>query len=173
VAAAIAASRLIAWQGRAWREHGRGYPAADPGGSRKYSGRYHQAQDLFPPDEVWAALYLALGRDIALGEMVRHTSGARLNELRFTEFRVELEAVLDGRDATILGLVPEDLWHDTDFSIPRGLAAAAIAHGAEGMLVPSATRLGNNLILFPDRLRPTHRLIELGHVDPELRIPRP
>ena len=105
MAAAIAASRLIAWQGRAWRGHGRGYPAADPGGSRKYSGRNHQAQDLFPPDEVWAALYLALGRDIALGEMVRHTSGARLNELRFTEFpsdylRVNSTAVSkDGQQA--------------------------------------------------------------------------
>lgn len=158
-----------------WRAHWRSYDATDHGGSLRFSGRYNRGADQFPQDQVWPALYLALGSDVALGEILRHVSPedlADLNEYRLTELEVELAAVLDCRDAIALGLTPDDLVRDYDFAATQEIAAAAIAKRAEGILVPSATRLGDNLIVFPDRLRSTSRLAALGSRNPRLSIPR-
>jgi hypothetical protein len=174
--AAIAACAISPWQGSAWRGHRRKYVATDPGGSRKVSGRYNRGLDQFPADQVFAALYLGLGRDICIGEILRHISPVRLSQLtdyRFSELRLELEVVLDCRDVTALGLAPADLWHDTDYRIPQHLAAAALTRDVEGMLVPSATRLGDNLIVFPDHLRAGSQIVVEGFVDPHLYVPRP
>jgi len=112
---------------------------------------------------------------VALGEILRHISPeflANLNEYRVSELEVETEAVLDCRDAAALGLDPDDLVHDYEFEITHELAAAAIARDAEGILVPSATRLGDNLIVFPNRLRKASRLVVIGSRDPRLYVPR-
>lgn len=68
-AAAVAACPVGGWEGRVWRMHHRKYPAADPGGARKVSGRYNRGLDLFPEERSFAALYLATGPDICLGEV--------------------------------------------------------------------------------------------------------
>ncbi len=109
----------------------------------RFSGRYNRGSDQFPEDQTWAALYLALSAEVALGEILRHISAellANLNEYRVSELEVETEAVLDCRNAAALGLDPDDLVHDYEFEITQELAAAAIARDAEGILVPSATR---------------------------------
>lgn len=155
--------------------HKRRYSATDAGGSRKVSGRYNRGLDLFHENEVWTALYLALGAEICLGEVSRHITPdllPQLNGYRLSELAVRLAAVLDCRDMAVLGLQPTDLWHDTDCSIPRVLAAAAIAQGVEGILVPSATRLGDNLIIFPELLRANASLEIVGERDPALYVPR-
>jgi len=124
---------------------------------------------------VWAALYLALSPEVSLGEVLRHFSPQllpQLNEYRLSELEVELEAVLDCRDAAALGLSPEDLIRDYDFAITQEIAAAAIAQGAEGMLVPSATGMGDNLVVFPAQLHTTSRLAVVGSRDPRLYVPR-
>ncbi|MGI8857324.1 MAG: RES family NAD+ phosphorylase [Thermomicrobiales bacterium] len=155
--------------------HKRQYSATDASGSRKFSGRYHRGLDLFPAADVWAALYLALGPEVCLGEILRHITSdllPQLNGYRLSEVAVTLTAVLDCRDSTLLGLEHRDLWHDTDCYIPRLLAEAAMARGVEGMLVPSATRLGDNLIVFTDQMRADASLAVIGERDPALYVPR-
>lgn len=76
--------------------------------------------DQFSEDQVWAALYLALGPEIAIGEILRRLSPeamADLNEYRLSEIEVELTAVLDCRDASALGLNAGDLVRGYDFAI--------------------------------------------------------
>src|SRR5215216_2413993 len=90
------------WSGTVWRAHRRRYAATDPGGSLRLSGRYNRGLDLFPPEEAWPALYLALSRDICLAEIVRHltpVSLPALNDYRLSELQVTLRAVLDARRA--------------------------------------------------------------------------
>ena len=70
--AAVASRSLLPWRGTVWRMHARRYAALDPAGSLLASGRYHRGRDLFPPDEVWPALYLPLGPAICSGEVLRH-----------------------------------------------------------------------------------------------------
>ena len=96
----------------------------------------------------------------------------QLNEYRLSELDVELEAILDCRDATALWLSHEDLMRDYDFAITQEIAAAAIAQGAEGILVQSATGLGDNLVVFPAQLRGASRLAVVGSRDPRLYVPR-
>jgi hypothetical protein len=89
------------WAGPAWRAHRRKYAAADPGGSLRVSGRYNRGLDAFPPEQAFPALYLALGPEICLGEVLRHITPDLLlflNDYRLTELAVELTGVLDCRD---------------------------------------------------------------------------
>ena len=95
-----------------------------------------------------------------------------LNEYRLTELEVELAAVLDCRDAAALGLTPGDLVRDYDFIVPQEIAVAAIAKGAESVLVPSATKLGDNLVVFPNQVQGFSRLVVVGSRDPRLYVPR-
>jgi RES domain-containing protein len=163
------------WAGPAWRAHRRKYAAADPGGSLRVSGRYNRGLDAFPPEQAFPALYLALGPEVCLGEVLRHITPDLLpflNDYRLTELAVELTGVLDCRDPTALGIEPDRLCADTDYSITQDLAAAALDRRAEAILVPSATRLGDNLIVLPTSLRPESRLAVVGSRDPRLYVPR-
>lgn len=163
------------WKGQAWRFHRRTYGATDSGGALLVSGRYHRAPDQFPRPEVWSALYLALSPEAALGEVIRHFTPPllpQLNEYRLSEIEVELEAVLDCRDAAAFGLSPEDLIRDYDFATTQEVAAAAIAQGAEGVLAPSATGLGEDLVVFPAQLRSGSSLAVASSRDPRLYVPR-
>jgi hypothetical protein len=151
-----------------WRGHRRRYDAADHGGSLLVSGRYHQGQDLFPPEETWPALYLGMDLHVALGEIQRVKSDRRIVDYRFTELWVEIEAVLDCRDTALLGLDVNEMIGDYSYDITRRIAAAAMSLGVEGILVPSATLLGDNLILFPDRIRTGSVIVEVRSIDPRL-----
>ena len=137
--AVVAQREAQRWQGRVWRAHRRVYAATDHGGSLRFSARYNRGSDQFPEDQVWAALYLALGAEVPLGEILRHISPedtADLNEYRLSERAVELAAVLDCREATALGLGSNDLIRDYDFTATQEITAAAMAQGAVGILVP-------------------------------------
>jgi RES domain-containing protein len=173
---AIADLPFISWQGSAWRMHKRKYPAADPGGSLKISGRYNRGLDKFSPDRVWPALYLSTRAEVCLGEVLRHVSSpaqlAALNAYELSELRLELHAMLDCRDVLALGLGPPDLLHDTDYDIPQNLAAAAMDRSAEALLVPSATQLGENIIVLAARLRPDSVVELVSSRNPQLYVPR-
>jgi hypothetical protein len=67
---------------------------------------------------------------------------ASLNDFRLSELRADLQRSVDCSDPSVLGLAPEDLSHDTDFRATQALGAAAASSGVEGILVPSATGLG-------------------------------
>jgi hypothetical protein len=113
--------------------------------------------------------------ETCLGELLRHVTVEHLphlNDYRLSELSLDLEVICDCRDMSAIGLAPADLWHDTDFRVTQELAASTIARGAEGMLVPSATRLGDNLVLFPTQLRPTSLISVIGSRDPRLHVPR-
>lgn len=173
--AALAGLDPIPWAGRAWRLHRRRYSGTDPAGSLTVSGRYHRASDQFPADQTWPALYLALTPEGSLGEFLRHFGPElmlRLNEYRLTDLEVELAAAFDCRDASALGLAPDALVGDYDFTTTQEIAAAASDKGAEGLLVPSATGLGDNLVIFPSQLGDTSRLVVTGSRDPRLYVPR-
>jgi RES domain-containing protein len=173
--AVVACPVIEGWESLAWRFHKRKYRATDHGGSLTFSARFNRGLDLFPADEIWPALYLALAPEISIGERQRHARPERLPELNdypLTTLSVTLAVVLDCTDATTLGISLEDLCHDTDFSAGQHLAAAALAQEIEAMIVPSATRLGNNLVVFPTQLRPTSRIVEVSHIDPRLYVER-
>jgi hypothetical protein len=117
------------------------------------SGRYHRGPVEFPEGPTWPALYLALRPEIPWVEITRH--GPVLpqhNEFLLSELSVALPGVVDCRDVMAMGLSAGDLLHDTDYGVPHGLAAAALVGGAKGMIVPSATLLGDNLIILPENL---------------------
>jgi RES domain-containing protein len=160
-------------KGAVWRGHRRRYSAIGHQGSLVLSGRYHQATDLFPTDRTWPALYTAMGLHVALGEIYRGVTREKIGEYRFTEIWVQLDAVLDCRDLTVLGLAETDLLDDVDVETPRALAAAALDRGVEGILVPSATRLGDNLIIFPELVRGGSVIVEVQSIDPALVKLRP
>jgi RES domain-containing protein len=171
---AIARCPVISWQGSAWRIHRQRYQATDSGGSLKVSGRYHRGADRFAADETWPALYLALSPETALGELIRHVTPEllpHLNGYRISELAVELEAVVDCRDVALLGLQSAALVNDHDVELTQQIGAAIVATGHEGLLVPSATGLGDNLVVFPTNLRPASRLDVGSSRDPRLFIP--
>lgn len=173
--AAVATLHPRRWKGQAWRFHQRRYDSLDSAGSLLVSGRYNRGSDQFLEDQTWPALYLALRAETALGEIVRHVTPGlldKLNDFRMSELAVELAAVLDCHDATVLGLSSDDLTPDHDFEATQELAAAAIARGAEGILIPSATGLGDNLIIFPAQLRSASRLAVVDSRDPRLYVKR-
>jgi RES domain len=151
------------------------YEATNHGGSLRFSARYNRGADQFPPEQTWPALYVALSPEICLGEILRRLRPedlANLNEYRLTELEIRLDAALDCRDPEAIGLSLSDLVDDRDFSVPQQVAAAAIARGAEGILVRSATGLGDNLVIFPNQLLPRSSLSVIGSRDPRLYVPR-
>ncbi|MPZ14104.1 MAG: RES domain-containing protein [Chloroflexi bacterium] len=171
----FARQRLAAWKGHVWRFHWRMYAATDHGGSLRFSARYNRGADQFPPERTWPALYVALSPEICLGEILRRLRPedlANLNEYRLTELEIRLNATLDCRDPEAIGLSLGDLVDDRDFSVTQQIAAAAIARGAEGVLVHSATGLGDNLVIFPNQLSPTSVLTVISGRDPRLYVPR-
>ena len=132
------------------------------------SGRYNRGIDRFAHEQCWPALYCGLTRAVCVGEIVRHVPAALLpllNDFLLTELHVALTAVLDCRDLTQLGVSPSELLHDYNFEVAQDLAEAARSRDAEGMLVPSATLLGDVIVIFPDHLR-ERSVIDVRRSDP-------
>ena len=174
-AAALEAAPVVVWEGHLWRMHKRRYRAADPGGARLVSGRYNRGLDRFPKEETFPALYLATGPEICLGEVYRHLTPEllpSLNDFRLSEISASLQEIADCRDPSALGLISGDLSHDTDYRATQALGAAANSLGLEGLLVPSATGLGDNLVIFPQNLRAGSRLTVVSGRDPRLYVRR-
>lgn len=172
-AATMASLAAEPWEGSAWRIHKAGFDALSTG-DRLRSARYHYGEDLCPPERAFAALYLALAPEIAVAELTRHIGDielAELNDHHLTEIAVHLHAVLDCRNLEYPSRAV--LCNDSDPAVPRALGAAAFARGVEGILVPSATGLGDNLVVFVDRVLPQSRLAVVSHREPRLRIENP
>jgi len=95
-----------------------------------------------------------------------------LNDYLLTELHIELSAVADYRDLASIGLTRDALLVDYDVDVPQRLAAVARERGAEGLIVPSATLLGDVLVIFPDRLRDGSKLEALGSTAMRLYVER-
>jgi RES domain-containing protein len=164
---------LAPWRGTVWRIHAQRYAATDPGGSLRFSGRYHRAPDLFAGQRTWAVLYLALDTGSCLAEAVRHaTELSELTDRRISEIEVSLTAVIDLRDASVIGLTADELVDDHRYDLTQEIGLAALERGAEGLLVPAASLLGNNLVVLFDNLQPGSRIEVKRFVDPRLLIDR-
>jgi RES domain-containing protein len=171
---AVASAEAIPFKQAVWRGHRRRFNALDPGGSLLRSGRFHRARDRFPNGPTWPVPYTACDLAIALGEIQRSiVRQDELTDFRFTEIWVELESVLDCRDIDLLGIRFEDLFDDFDYALGQTSAWAAAEREVEALLLPSATRLGDNLIIFPHLQRPDSVLVEVRSIDPHLvkRLP--
>jgi hypothetical protein len=113
--------------------------------------------------------------EAAVGEFLRHSSAAALRRLaimRLTRLSVEVGALIDCRDPVTMGLTLDDLIHDTDYRLTQQIGAASMALGVEGLLVPSATLLGDNLVVWSSQLRSTSRIVVVSSEDPRLYVPR-
>ena len=97
---------------------------------------------------------------------------ASLNDYRLSELSVRADRVVDCRDHEALGLSPDHLMDDFDLLGPRALGEAAFRRGLEGVLVVSATRLGDNLVLFPENLGPDSHVEAISSRDPRLYVGR-
>lgn len=148
-----------------------------------YSGRYNRGHDQFDPSECWETLYLSLGRDIVLGELIRHLgmdgkiAVHNLRSRRISRLRLDLSNVIDCSDLDRMGINMIDLFPDDDaledaaYNLGQDIGSAAFILGYEAMLIPSATRLGTNRIVFPANLRPGSRIQVIDSVDPALYVP--
>jgi hypothetical protein len=92
-----------------------------------------------------------------------------LNDYRLSEIALDLTAVVDCREPAILHLPLEALMDDGDYELTQRIGKIVYERGFEGMLVPSATALGDNLILFPLNIRATSRMEIVSSRDPRLR----
>ena len=99
--------------------------------------------------------------------------------MRITRIWVQLSAVLDIRDPTQLGLTVEDVTvdptgpDDDAYHLTQEIGLAALERRAEGILVPSATRLNANLVILTDNLKPTSIIEAREDYDLKLYVPRP
>lgn len=171
---ALAAAQVKSWEGPAWRMHKKRYRADGSGGARKVSGRYNRGLDRFGEEESFSALYLATAPETCLAEIYRHITPnllPALNDYRLSEIFVSLQGIVDCRDAKPLGLKNNHLIDDYDYEVTQALGAAALGLGVEGLLVPSASRLGTNLILFPDNLSAGSRVTVVSSREPHLYVP--
>lgn len=147
----VAAAPAHRFRGAVWRVHWREVAPADWGLTLRSSGRYHRGLDLFPPNQAFPALYTSLAPEIALWEMVRRSAARNLGYLRnnvLTELDVDLGRVLDLSDPAVVGLTREEMT-GPDHGACQEIAAAGVAHGFQGLLVPSAALPGSNLVIFP------------------------
>ncbi len=88
-----------------------------------------------------------------------------IRESRLSELRVRLNAVLDARDLDALGLTHEILLKPHEHEAGQRLGETTMRCGYEGLLVPSATRLGDNLIVLPNARKETSQLDAIGYRD--------
>lgn len=125
---------------------------------------------------IWPALYTGLAEHIALGEALRHTE--HLQDLAWKRIRhleIRLQAVVDGTSLVGCGLpgapTLADICHPAAYDLTHAIAEVVRTRGAEALLIPTCTRFsGNNLIEFPDLLRPGSIITVLGTEDPDLYI---
>lgn len=148
------------FHGSVWRTHGREITATDWTLSLQSSGRYHRGLDLFPAAVAFPALYTSLAPEIAIWELVRRSAVRNLAFLRnnvLSELLVDLSRALDLTYLSGAGMKPADLT-SPDFPRCQEIAAVAVRHGIEGLLVPSAALPGSNLVILPANLRDTTSL---------------
>ena len=170
---------VIAWSGSVWRTHGRRVAATDPGGALVLSGRYHRGRDLFPSNAVFPALYTSVGPEIATWEMIRHSRRStavamwqRFTTVDISRLHVSLQSAVDLRNPPVAGLSVADLIGDV-YSLTQAIGAAAVTDSHEGLLVPTATGIGEpgadfNIVIFTDNLRPGSTVVVLETRSPNL-----
>jgi len=118
-------------------------------------------------------LYLALDTGSCIAEAVRHaTELSQLADRRISEIEVSLSAVIDLRDAGVIGLSTDDLVSDATYALTQEIALAALERGTEGLLVPAASLIGHNLVVLLENVRAGSRVKVTRYLDPRLLMDR-
>jgi RES domain-containing protein len=165
-AASIVASSVLApWSGYVWRCHHRSRAALNAEGSLAGTGGRFNAGIENDIEPSFRALYTSIESAAALLEAVRHL-GYRSADARaavalddiamrvLTKIQITLQRVFDWRQEPNLldGLTL------VSYQKTQQLAATAFITGAEGILVPSATGIDANLVIFADQLDESSRI---------------
>jgi RES domain-containing protein len=113
-------------------------------GNRFYPGRYHVIGET-------GVLYTSLDEEVAVTELARHADRHMLKEkLVAGKIYLRLQNVLDLTQASTLrklGISKEELL-SPEYLIPQAISIQARNAGLQGLIVPSATGVGKNLIVF-------------------------
>lgn len=161
-----------AWSGHAFRHVAPQYPPLSGEGARINGGRWN-------PPNSFATLYLGLSRETVVGEFNRLATKFGLAPSAFLprvfyRYDVTLENALDFRAADTreaLGLNDRALSADPP-SLCQQIGEAAFTGGREAILAPSATGIGDALVLYIDRLAPgtrlSHEELERWETPPQL-----
>jgi hypothetical protein len=105
---------------------------------------------------------------------VRHAGNtAALAVLGLSSLSVSLGVVLDLTDPDSYGLDLADVHDDFDYAITQEIGQAALMMGAEAILVPPASHVGTNLVIFTEQLRPGSTMEVLSTMHPRLYVRRP
>jgi RES domain-containing protein len=161
-AAIVSKSVFIPWSGHVWRCHHRSRAALNTDGSLAgIGGRFNiGVERAMTP--TFPALYTSIESAAALLEVVRHL-GYRATDSRavvalddiamrvLSQLDVRLQKVFDWSGDSALASA-------TSYADSQQLAAQSVNAGAEAILVPSATGIDCNLIVFIDNL------LESSHV---------
>lgn len=141
------------FSGEVCRHTGPGIHPLSTTGAQTQGGRWNPANS-FP------ALYLALSEDTAAAEFYRRAAGENrspddLLPRRLHTYTVRLSAILNLTDKDVLdGLdIFKDDLASNDRSLCNALGDAAHYVGFEGIRAPSATGVGEVLVVFWDRLK--------------------
>lgn len=148
----------VPWTGVVFRVHGPTWKGDDPGGSLVVSGRWNIGGDHPTMDPPFPVLYASTSSAVATWEYIRHSRRSTADEMWrrmntvIARLDVALPKALDLRDPPSLG-IPSVVFTGEDYQTAQEIAAAAYADGLSGLLVPSATGLGQstgdfNVILF-------------------------
>ena len=179
-AAGIARCPIIRSDCAVWRAHSRRYPADDPGGSLRVSGRYNRGLDHFQERDVWPALYTSVSDNVCTWEMLRHfpwddpaETRAKLANTVYSRLALAVDAALDLRDPSVAGLTVDDLCREADYGLTQAIGAAALVAKLEARLVPSATGVGllgasYNVVVLMSNLRASSRIDVVDTLSPRL-----
>lgn len=120
------------------------YDALNTNGSLLYFGRYGNKDFL--------VLYTADSEEVCQAEQARKTKIKTKLIYKIAKLNVRFRKIIDltsEKNIKRLNIQKEDLIDD-NWDLTQHIATLAYQKGYEGLLVPSATGKGNNIILFPD-----------------------
>ena len=130
-------------------------------GSKKASGRWHIKGEF-------EALYLSESRKVCIEELKRRVDDDTLIENLFDIFKIEINVskILDLTSKESLEileigenqLLSGSIYELNEVRLPNNLARTAYKLGFEGILVKSASLIGNNVIIFPENLLKESRI---------------
>lgn len=171
------------------------YLPTDFTGSRMYAGRLHELpteQGEIGKDRRTG--YLAIEEVTALGEIIRHQEALTgmsdaiamkaavernrvyLSTRRLTRLELSFSRIRDARNLEALGISQDDFFVDGIWDaggyVSQALGQACRDAGDEGVVVPSATRLGDSLILFLENKLDSSEIQQGPSRDPSLFLPR-
>jgi RES domain-containing protein len=152
----VSNSAFVSWSGHVWRCHHRSRAALNTDGSLAgIGGRFNAGVDN-ESAPAFPALYTSIESAAALLEVVRHLGYREADSRAVVALDDIAMRVLSQLDVSVQRAFDwsgrAELASGASYADSQQLAAAAFQAGAEAILVPSATGIDRNLIIFLDNL---------------------